>query len=182
VPPPDVTPPTLAYLRPLFHEEQHFRGTRVLHYFVGASTLLGLGIGVTMMLTAGRGAWPALAIVAFVWGLIFALVIASRMTTVVDAAGVHVRYFPFLRKTFRFDDIAAFEAMTYDPIEYGGWGVRGWPDRYGWAYNVRGNRGVRLAFRNGHRLMLGSQRADELARAIEEAKREILSPLPQGEG
>ena len=63
-----------------------------------------------------------------------------------------------------------WEAKTYDPMEYGGWGVRGWPDRYGWAYNVSGNRGVQIEFKNGHRLMLGSQRADELAKAIGEAK------------
>jgi hypothetical protein len=35
------------------------------------------------------------------------------------------------------------------------------------AYNVSGNQGVDLTLRDGRRVMLGSQRADELAAAIE---------------
>jgi hypothetical protein len=46
------------------------------------------------------------------------------------------------------------------------------PGRYGWAYIVRGHHGVEIEFKNGHRLMLGSQRAEELALALEEVKRE----------
>ena len=44
-----------------------------------------------------------------------------------------------------------------------------WRVRYGRAgkaYNVSGNRGVVLAFDHGRTLLLGSQRADELAAAI----------------
>jgi hypothetical protein len=40
----------------------------------------------------------------------------------------------------------------------------------GWAYNVRGNRGVQLELANGKRILIGSQRAEELAGAIGEAK------------
>ena len=104
--------------------------------------------------------------------VIVALLVYSKMTTVVDAAGVHVRYFPYLCKTFPLADLAGWEVKTYSAMEYGGWGVRGFPGRYGWAYIVRGNRGVELEFANGNRLMLGSQRAEELARAIEETKQE----------
>ena len=49
----------------------------------------------------------------------------------------------------------------------GGWGFR-WGSS-GRAYNLRGNRGVQLTLADGGRLLLGSQRADELAAAIEEA-------------
>jgi hypothetical protein len=38
------------------------------------------------------------------------------------------------------------------------------------AYNVRGDRGVQLVLRDGRRVLIGSQRADELAKAIAEAK------------
>jgi hypothetical protein len=164
-------PQTLAYLRPLFHEEQHLRGNRAVYVVAGALGLAAIVLAGTMLLIRVV-IWPAIGIVALVAVVVVALMLTSSMTTVVDAAGVHVRYFPYLRKTFALADIVSWQARTYDPMEYGGWGVRGFPDRYGWAYNVRGTRGVEIAFRNGHRLMLGSQRADELARAIEEAKRE----------
>jgi hypothetical protein len=35
------------------------------------------------------------------------------------------------------------------------------------AYNVSGDRGVELTLRDGRRVMLGSQRPEELAQAIE---------------
>lgn len=161
---------TLAYLRPLFHEEQDFRGSRAVYFLTGAFGLVTLSI-VGLMLALRVIIWPVLAVLAFATAVIGGLMIASKMATVVDAAGVHVRYFPFLRKTFALAEIEAAVARTYDPMEYGGWGVRGFPGRYGWAYIVRGNRGVEIEFADGNRLMLGSQRADDLARAIEEAKR-----------
>ena len=162
---------TLAYLRPLFHEEQDFRGSRAVHFMACVFGLLAFGFA-GLMFALGAILWPAVATIAVAGTVIVALLISSKLTTVVDAAGVHVRYFPFLRKTFPLGDIVATTARSYDPMEYGGWGVRGFPGRYGWAYIVRGNRGVELEFTNGNRLMLGSQRAEELARAIEEAKQE----------
>ena len=63
-----------------------------------------------------------------------------------------------------------WEARTYRPIlEYGGWGIRYTMGR-GWAYNVSGNQGVQLELASGKRILIGSQRAEELARAIGEAK------------
>jgi hypothetical protein len=38
------------------------------------------------------------------------------------------------------------------------------------AYNVSGKEGVQLELANGKRILIGSQRAEELARAIGEAK------------
>jgi len=34
------------------------------------------------------------------------------------------------------------------------------------AYNMSGNQGVQLVFKNGKKLLIGSQKADELAEAI----------------
>ena len=164
-------PHTLAYLRPLFHEEQDFRGSRAVYFMACVFGLLGVGFA-ALMFALGVVIWPALAALGFAGAVVVTLLVYSKMTTVVDAAGVHVRYFPYLRKTFPLAGLAGWEVKTYSAMEYGGWGVRGFPGRYGWAYTVRGNRGVELEFTNGHRLMLGSQRAEELARAIEEAKQE----------
>jgi hypothetical protein len=60
-------------------------------------------------------------------------------------------------------------AVTYHPArDYRGWGVR--MGRNGMAYNVSGNRGVELELMDDRRLLIGSQRAEELARAIEERR------------
>lgn len=81
--------------------------------------------------------------------------------------GLCVRVLPFtrFRRHIPFDLITSCEARTYSPIrEYGGWGMKF--GRGGKAYNVMGNRGVQLVLVSGERLLIGSQRADELAGVI----------------
>lgn len=66
-------------------------------------------------------------------------------------------------------EIAHFEARTYSPLrEYGGWGIRGFGSNR--AYNVSGNHGVELVLKDGRKVLIGSQRADDLALAIAAAK------------
>jgi hypothetical protein len=72
-------------------------------------------------------------------------------------------------------EIVSWDARTYRPIlEYGGWGIRYSPFGKGWAYNISGNQGVQLELMNGKRILIGSQRAEELARTIAEAKRQVV--------
>ena len=109
-----------------------------------------------------------LAVIAALVIAIGGLLAALRLDIEVGGDVLHVRMRPFVRRTLSLDEIASFEARSYRPIcEYGGWGIRWGPS--GRAYNLRGNRGVQLTLADGGRLLLGSQRADELAAAIEEA-------------
>lgn len=79
---------------------------------------------------------------------------------------IFVRYVPFTSRKFPFAEINSYEVRTYQPIkEYGGWGIKGWSDKR-ISYSVSGNRGVELEFYDGQKIMIGSQRADELGRAI----------------
>ncbi len=102
----------------------------------------------------------------FTVGLL-ALFWSARLVTIVQSDGLLVRFRPFHLRPRRIDlgDVVSVEAVTYSPLrQYGGWGIR-----YGLggkAYNVSGNRGVRLTRRTGRRLLIGSQRADELAAAV----------------
>lgn len=88
----------------------------------------------------------------------------------IDSEAIHIRYFPFLKKNFLLNEIATWQARKYKPfLEYGGWGLRWGPS--GKAYNVSGNWGVQLQFKNGKKLLIGSQKAQDFARAIEYAKK-----------
>jgi len=72
---------------------------------------------------------------------------------------------PLYRRRVALREIASAEAVTYSPLaEYGGWGIRGWGKNV--ALNARGNRGVRLTLQDGRRLLVGSQRPEELADAL----------------
>jgi hypothetical protein len=98
---------------------------------------------------------------------IFLLFVTLKLVTEVRRNGLYIRFFP-AHLSFRripLEDLAQFEARTYSPLrEYGGWGIKG--GRKGRAYNVSGDRGVRLDYANGRHILIGSQRADELAEAI----------------
>ena len=110
--------------------------------------------------------------VAGTFAILFAIGIvtlfaSTRLITEVRSDGLYIRFVPF-HLSFRripLEDLAGFEARTYSPMrEYGGWGIRF--GRRGRAYNVSGNRGVRIDYANGRHILIGSQRADELADAI----------------
>jgi hypothetical protein len=84
----------------------------------------------------------------------------------VRKSSVFIRFRPFVHREILFRDIRQCDARTYRPIrEYGGWGIRA--GRRGTAYNVSGNRGVQLELVNSKPVLIGSQRAEELAQAIQ---------------
>jgi len=91
----------------------------------------------------------------------------------VNEDGFHYKFFPFHLKfhVIKIDEIESFKAMEYSPLkEYGGWGIR-----YGFkgkAYNVRGNKGVKIFLKNGTNIMFGSQKHKELANALKVAKQQ----------
>jgi enoyl-CoA hydratase/carnithine racemase len=100
-----------------------------------------------------------------------ALVWFARLVTHVGQRRLSVRFVPFHRRPKRIElsDAVSVEAVTYSALrDYGGYGIRS--TRHGRAYNVGGNKGVRITFRNGEHLLIGSQRADELASAVELAR------------
>lgn len=110
------------------------------------------------------------------WGAIFATLLCGaifcwffwvRLITEVRDDGVYL-YFRGLWWAWiplPFEGLKSARARHYRPIvEFGGWGVR-----YGWkikAYNVRGDEGVELEWEDGKRILIGSQQAKKLERAI----------------
>jgi len=107
-------------------------------------------------------------IIALVFGLAFpALFYVGNLTTEVRSDGIYYRFFPFHLRFHRIpaESLVSYEVRTYKPIkDYGGWGIR--YGRGSKAYNVSGNRGVMLEFSDGKRLLIGSQKPEDLANAI----------------
>jgi len=91
----------------------------------------------------------------------------SKLETQVRSDGLYIRFFPFHInfKKFAFEDISEYYAREYRPLlEYGGWGIR-----YGFsgkAYNISGKEGLQIIFKNGKKLLIGSQKSQELVTAI----------------
>jgi hypothetical protein len=109
--------------------------------------------------------WPILLSLA-----IFSLILLVSMRTVITTESVTVYYFPLLRKprTFFWSDISKAYVRQYNPLsEYGGWGIKGLGGKYGKAYNVKGNHGLQLELKNGQKLLIGTQRMQELDQLLQ---------------
>jgi hypothetical protein len=88
-----------------------------------------------------------------------------RLITEVRPEGLIIRFYPLRRKFIPYHQIKTCQARTYKPLrEYGGWGIKYGPA--GWAYSILGDRGVQLVLVDGTRVLIGSQRAEELQQAI----------------
>lgn len=90
----------------------------------------------------------------------------------VNREGLHYQFFPFHLKsyTIKTEEIEKIESLQYKPLaEYGGWGIK-----YGFkgkAYNVSGNKGVKIFLKNGTNILFGSQKHNELANALKKIKK-----------
>lgn len=141
-----------------------------------SSVLFGFGV-VVIAFAAGWALWLSERLDKILWAQ-FALpafaalvLVVVRMTTTVTSEHIRVVLLPFPRKTFALAEIERWDVVTYRPmLHYGGWGWRWSPSR-GSAYTMSGNRGVMVHPRNGKAFLIGSQRPEELAAAIEAAKR-----------
>jgi hypothetical protein len=156
----------------LFHEEQSFRQPWLWVMMPGSLLVMIAVVAVAFIHDPAKAQSlivPAVVAVPIIIGTI-ALLLFMKLTVQVEDGQLRVRFFPLVKREIPVAEIARWEARAYRPIlEYGGWGIR-----YGWkgmAYNVSGKRGVQLEFTNGKRLLIGSQRPDELAAAITHAKR-----------
>lgn len=163
----------------IFREVQRFKQrwlwVLIIVWAVGQIGLFGWGMVQQLVFGKPWGDRPmsdtALAVtgtlvILFVIG-ITALLAACKLITEVRSDGLYIRFVP-PHLSFRripLEDLESFAALTYRPMrEYGGWGIKG--GRGGKAYNVSGDRGVRLNYATGRHMLIGSQRAEELAQAI----------------
>jgi hypothetical protein len=166
-------------MRVLFREEQGFR-QRWLWVMLLAGLVITLGLfgyGMVQQLLLGQpwGDRPmsdvaltltTMGLLLFE-GLLLWLFYRLRLVTEVRRDGLYIRFRPLREKHIPCHSIVSCAARQYRPLaEYGGWGIR--RGRGGWAYNVSGEHGVQLELEGGKRLLVGSQRAEELAAVLTE--------------
>ena len=133
---------------------------------------MGLGLLSFFELNEALGKESNVAVALFTAALIGAgiFTLSSRLLTEVGSSGLCVQFKPLHRRArlIPLTDATRIEAINFSPLrDYGGWGIRGGKKRR--AYIMRGRAGVRITFADGRTLLIGSQRANELAA--------VLSPL-----
>lgn len=96
------------------------------------------------------------------------LLILMRIVTVINHEGVSIRYFPIYisEKKIKWDDIDNIYVRTYKPIvEFGGWGIR-ISKMNGMAFTTKGKYGIQIVFKNGKKLLVGTQKPHEVQEII----------------
>ncbi|MBC5773937.1 hypothetical protein H8S95_07665 [Pontibacter sp. KCTC 32443] len=160
----------------LFRERQRFRQVWLWVVILGVAGMFWAGFIYQVILGGEFGNRPAsdiqLAILAGLIGVGLPFFFyRMSLTTEVVPGELRIHFWPFHLKpvTIKLHELRDYKKVTYNPImEYGGWGIR-WTFN-GKAYNVYGNKGVKLYFYNKKPLLIGSQQADELFDAITIAK------------
>jgi len=144
-----------------FREEQRFEWYWTVVWLIPVAII---GYGLYRHVLSAILLWPALVVIA----VAAAWLNQSKLLTEVRTDGLWIHFvLIWPERTIAWSQIKSLETITYRPIkDFGGWGVR-WAAR-GIVYSARGKRGVRMVLASGERVLVGSQRADDLARAIGE--------------
>ncbi len=91
-----------------------------------------------------------------------------RLKTKITYEGIYYAYLPFVRKWKKIakDDIAGYELRKFKAVlEYGGYGMRT-RRKAGKAYTISGNIGLQLYFKDGKKLLIGTQKKQAIKYAM----------------
>lgn len=90
-----------------------------------------------------------------------------QLRTGIHEEGIEVQFYPVHtdKRMYKWSDISEAYLREYRAIsEFGGWGIRSG------AYNVSGNIGLQLVFKNGDKLLIGTAKPEEMAEVLKVLK------------
>ena len=100
--------------------------------------------------------------------LVTLLFLLAKLTTRITDEGIAFKYFPFfINKKINLSDVSALEVRKNSNVKQliTGYGIRLTED--GWLYNTRGNDFLEIKLNNGKTIKLGTQKAGELEKVID---------------
>lgn len=95
-----------------------------------------------------------------------------KLETRIDTHDIQFRYLPY-KKKFEYierSQMSSYEVSEYHPVkEYGGWGYKkpGKPRDKNVAYTISGKIALKIKLKNGHIILIGTQRKDALEFALQ---------------
>ncbi len=122
--------------------------------------ILGLAFGDNPM-----SDWGLVVFILMVYGFIY-FFYRIKLTTQITHDTILIHLFPFSKKEIARQDITRVEFVTYNPILVGGYGWK-FTHKYGQVYNIKGNKGVLFILKNGKKIMVGTQKQDELKKLLQ---------------
>jgi hypothetical protein len=92
-----------------------------------------------------------------------------KLTTKIDENGIEYAFWPIhlKPKQINWKEINDCYVREYRPItEFGGWGYRIKFGQNGKALNVKGNIGIQIVFTNGKKLLIGTQKSEDVKKVL----------------
>jgi hypothetical protein len=109
-------------------------------------------------------------------GLVVSLIVLAfsqlKMVTQIRKDGIYVRFPPFQSSFVKYSwiDIAELYIRKYDPLtEYNGWGMK--TGVSGRCFTIKGDTGIQLMLQNGSRVLIGTQKPDEILLVLKNLNR-----------
>lgn len=160
----------------LFKEEQRF--IQWWMWLILGSVLLAIVIPIANELSAQSWdissevfsrliLYGSVAVLFIVAALIVLLL--SRLKTKITYKGIFITFPPLKRKSYRIkvQEIERYEIRTYRANrEFGGHGMKR-RRKVGMSYTVSGNIGLQIYFKNGKKLLIGTQKKQAIEHAME---------------
>lgn len=157
----------------IFSEQQKFNQWWLWLILIGINGLFIYGLIVQVFGGGHFGSKPmsnieivSVSIIILLFTIFF---LNFRLDTSVKKEGIYVRFFPFHFKTkfYAWDRINKLYLKKYSPVkDFGGWGIRIGFSGKGKAFNVSGNIGLQIEFKNGKKLLIGTNKYKELSDSL----------------
>lgn len=152
----------------LFQETQYSPGSLILALVVTAL----FSTAVIYLLRIKNTSFRIAALFTGLVGLfILSIACTLRLKTFYYTDGVSYQFVSVFSAPYEqvaMDTVIKAEVVTYNPADYGGWGMKHSVNDTALAYSTSGNKGLLLRFKNGKKLLLGTQKPDNLAFAIKQ--------------
>lgn len=161
-------------MQPSFQEIQKFN--KWWHYLIAGFPVILIG-GIAFLsslniIHSKNGEKPSsflmlplgITLLTFIWFTFL------KLKTTINSEGITIQFagIPFCKRVIGWNDITSISLITYSPMsDYGGWGVRYSMSGNGWCYNVAGNWGIKLMYKNGKPFLIGTQQAEEAKKIID---------------
>lgn len=160
----------------IFKEEQRFNQTWIIVLLLISTLIPILVLWDTYVNSPNSLSTTELVAILAILLLSPSILFFFKLSTRIDEKGIHYKFFPFHLnyKLIEWHTIKQAYVRNYDAItEYGGWGLKGgifWKKSNGKAINVSGDIGIQLILKNGKKLLIGTQKQDDVKRLIEAYK------------
>ena len=150
-----------------FKEEQKFTQWWIWLFLIVIGILPVFGIYKQLILGQKFGDNPmpdegliAFTILTFLFIIFFAVM---RLETEIDQKEIRIHFFPLVKKRYQWNEVKSAEVINYGFV--GGYGIRLWT-KFGTVYNTKGNKGLAIVFSNGKKILIGTQKEQELSEFI----------------